>query len=115
MWVTSVGDDDGGDAVGSSSAQATVMVGDGMPGVPLDSLEADLSDRAHREALATYGEQPGCHYMTFAGDRPGDRQGLEQALTEAQVPLVDRVGIMAEWDDCQRPVAVLHWGAARVH
>lgn len=97
--------------------EASIRVGDGMPGISDEDLIADLAHMVHDDAADHYGRSRwsrDCHYHGFAG--PNGRAEFEAVLREMPPAADAEVGLyLAEWDEAIRPIAVIHWWEETIH
>lgn len=94
--------------------QASIRVGDAMPEISDEDLIADLAHMVHDDAAAHYGRSiwsRDCRYQGFAG--PTGRAEFE-AMLRGLPPAAGAQIYLAEWDECIRPVAVIHWWAETI-
>lgn len=89
----------------------SVSVGDAGQGSPIAELVADLSRRTHLGVEARVGHHvEGCSFDAFANEpgTDGGRAEFEASMRSFNLALDVVAGHLAEWDACERPVAIVH-------
>lgn len=94
-----------------SGAACSWRIGDASPDGPALDYAHDLNHTVHAEAAAHFGPMRGCRWAYFTnGESEFGRADFLDEIAKMGGSAADVAKGAAEWDGCQRPIAVTHVG-----